>query len=40
MLKDQLYRFVRECYVHERMASSFLRDQATKLEEAEVFNLC
>ncbi|KAH6987652.1 heterokaryon incompatibility protein-domain-containing protein [Ilyonectria sp. MPI-CAGE-AT-0026] len=40
MLKDQLYRFVGECYVHERMTSSFLRDQAMKLGEAEVFNLC
>ncbi|KAF7550177.1 hypothetical protein G7Z17_g5896 [Cylindrodendrum hubeiense] len=40
MLKDQLYRFIGECYVHERMTSSFLKEQDTKLGELEVFNLC
>lgn len=40
MLKDQLCRFIGECYVHECMTSAFFRDQEVNSGEGEVFNFC
>lgn len=39
-LRDQLFRFIGECYVHERMTRAFFEDQGDKFGEDEIFNLC
>lgn len=39
-LKNLTFRFIGECYVHERMSRAYWDDQGDKLGDVEVFNLC
>lgn len=40
LLKDGLFRFIGECYVHERMSKEFLAEYDQELGDMEAFNLC
>jgi hypothetical protein len=39
LLKDTSYRFIGDCYLHERMTKAFVDEHGDELGESEVFNL-
>lgn len=39
-LKKTLFRFMGECYLHERMTSQFLDEASASLPSPEIFNIC